>query len=426
MVLDYIDEKYKPKNDEFIVEYYLEPEYGTLRELVNSIVGESSIGTWTNLTTMKPDIIKTLKPHAFFIDEKKHIVKIAYPLDLFELGSIPNVLSSIGGNIFGMKRVKYLRLEDIHFPKKFVKSFKGPKHGIAGVRKILNIKKRPLTGTIVKPKVGLNPKEHAKVAYDAWVGGLDFVKDDENLASMRFNNFDKRIKEVFKLKEKAEKETGEKKGYGINITAPFNEMKRRLKLVEDYGNEYVMIDILTLGFSAVQSIIDDTDKIIHGHRAMHGAFTHFPKHGIDMRVIAKLSRLSGVDQLHIGTAVGKMEGKKAEIQELEDEIENDYIQNKDTHNILNQEWYHMKPVFAVNSGGLHPGNVPQLIKYFGNNIIIQAGGGVHGHPKGTKAGARALRQAVDAVMNKMELEDYAKTHKELAGALEKWGYRKVR
>ncbi len=138
---------------------------------------------------MDQRIAERLKPNIFSLSKKRKTIKIAYPVELFEAGNMPCILSSIAGNIFGMKAVKNLRLEDISFPEKIVKSFKGPKFGINGVRKVLKVRKRPLVGTIIKPKVGLNPDKHAKVAYEAWVGGCDIVKDDENLTNQKFNPF---------------------------------------------------------------------------------------------------------------------------------------------------------------------------------------------------------------------------------------------
>jgi ribulose-bisphosphate carboxylase large chain len=417
----FIDTKYKPSNTDIVAEFRVEPAKGyDFKYVVANLVAESSIGTWTEISTEKP-YIKKLKPSAFYLNEKEKICRVAYPLELFELGNIPQLLSSIAGNIYGMKMIKYLMLEDIQYPKKYVKSFKGPRFGIKGVRKVLGIKKRPIVGTIVKPKLGLKSVDHAKVAYDSWVGGIDLVKDDENLTSQSFNKFNKRLDLTMKMKRKAEKLTGEMKAYAINITAPYNEMKKRMKLVERSGNEYMMVDILTLGFSAMQSILEENRKlIVHGHRAMHGALTHFNKHGMSMNVIADLSRLMGTDQLHIGTAVGKMEGKKAEVKSLQLEIEEQHIPANQKQHILSQEWYGIKPVFAVASGGLHPGHVPELFKIFGDEVIMQAGGGIHGHPKGTKAGATAMRQAVDASMEGISLKEYAKSHKELQGALNKW------
>ena len=417
----FVDFDYTPKEDDIVCLFKITPAKGkTLEEAANHVAAESSIGTWTEVKTMNEEIWENLRPRIIKIDKKTKHVMISYPIELFEMGNIPQLLSSIAGNIFGMKVIDALRLEDIHIPKKYMRYFKGPKYGIKGVRKIFNIWDRPLLGTIVKPKVGLNQKDHAKVAYEAWVGGVDIVKDDENLTSQSFNKFEKRVKETLKMKEKAEKETGQRKGYMANITAPYKEMIRRAKLLEDYGNEYLMVDVVTVGFSALQELREeDFMLIMHAHRAMHAAITRNKNHGISMLTLAKLYRLIGVDQLHIGTIVGKMEGGKREVQEIYEEIEESVCKGDGTH-WLSEEWFGIKPVFAVSSGGVYPRLVPKIISYLGKDVIIQAGGGIHGHPKGTRAGAKAMLQAVEATMQNISLEEYAKKHKELKEALKHW------
>jgi ribulose-bisphosphate carboxylase large chain len=422
-MLEYIDLKYKPKKEELVAEYYLEPNNISIEEACEQIAAESSIGTWTDISTMKEEIAKKLKPHVFSIDRERGIAKIAYSCELFESGNIPQIMSAIAGNILGMKIINNLRLLDIEFPKSIINSFKGPKFGIDGIRKLLKVKKRPLIGTIIKPKVGLNEEEHAKVAYDAWTGSLDIVKDDENLTNMSFNRFEKRVIETVKMKEKAERETGEKKIYMPNITAETNEMIRRMKFVKDQGNEYAMVDIISTGFSGLQTvrnINEDLNLVIHAHRAGHAALTRNARHGISMLVIAKIARLIGVDQMHIGTAsVGKMEETSREAEDIEQEIESSFITRKG--HVLEQKWFNIKPVFAVASGGLHPGSIPNVVKVMGNNIVMQFGGGCNGHPDGTKAGAMAIRQALEATMKNISLDKYAENHPELKAALGKWG-----
>jgi ribulose-bisphosphate carboxylase large chain len=285
---------------------------------------------------------------------------------------------------------------------------------------MLKIKERPLVGTIIKPKLGLKTKDHAQVAYDAWLGGCDVVKDDENLSSQKFNKFEERLARTLEMAHKAEDKTRERKAYLVNITAETKEMMRRAQLVEDLGGKYVMIDIVTAGFSALQTLREaDFKMAIHAHRAMHAAFTRNKKHGISMMVLADIARLIGVDQLHIGTAVGKLEGDIELISELNDEIEKKTV--KETKKRLSQDWGKIKSVLSVSSGGLHPGHVPYLIKHLGKDLVLQFGGGIHGHPKGTLRGAIAARQAVEAVMQNRPLNKYSKTHIELREALDHWG-----
>ena len=423
-MVNYVNLDYIPNDNDLIAMYYVElaPECKDLEQACEEIAKESSIGTWTEIATLSADIAERLKPSAFYIDPEHNIVKIAYTKELFEAENLPQILSAIAGNIFGMKVLKYLRLLDIGFPKAIIEKYMGPKYGIAGIRKQTKIRDRPLLGTIVKPKVGLNEKEHAKVCGEAWKGGLDIVKDDENLTSMVFNKFEKRIIETLKIRDKVESEIGEKKFYMPNITAPLTTLKKRADFVIDNGGEYVMVDIVTIGFSALQEIrdyLENREVILHAHRAMHAAFTRNKKHGMTMLVLAKLMRLIGMDQLHTGTIVGKMEGGRQEVLEINKAITELKIMGNDL-SILDQEWHNIKPTLPVASGGLSPLDVPELIKILGKDMVYQFGGGCHGHPDGTEAGARAIRQAIDAAIENNDLEEYAKTHSELAKAIEKW------
>jgi ribulose-bisphosphate carboxylase large chain len=402
--IDFVDLKYKPAETDLICTFHVEPEGISLKEAVGGVAAESSTGTWTELTTTEPYMDK-LAARVFSIEG--NTAKIAYPVELFEHGNMPNILSSVAGNVFGLKTLKNLRLNDFELPDKLVQSFKGPKFGIQGVRSLLKVPERPLVGTIIKPKLGLRTVDHARVAYEAWAGGCDIVKDDENLSSQRFNPFEERIEKTLEGRDKAQEETGERKVYMANITAETEIMLKRAECVMNHGGEYVMVDILTCGWSALQTLRDQNLKLaIHAHRAGHAAFTKNLKHGLSMRVIAKVARIIGVDQLHVGTIVGKMSETKEEV-----------LENIDA---LKMEMSGLKPVLPVASGGLHPKLGPALMKYFGKDFVIQAGGGIHGHTDGTFAGATAMRQAVDATIQQKKLEAYAKTHKELKVALDLW------
>jgi ribulose-bisphosphate carboxylase large chain len=180
----YIDTSYKPGKKDVISIIKISPK---TEETLNGVAAESSIGTWTDVKTMLPEIYERLRPKIYEIGE---YVKIAYPMEALDCPNMPVFLASVCGNIFGMKMLESLRVEDIIFPIEMQKYYKGPKYGIEGVRNILKIYDRPLCGTIIKPKVGLPTELHAKVAYEAWRGGIDIVKDDENLGSQSFNKFE--------------------------------------------------------------------------------------------------------------------------------------------------------------------------------------------------------------------------------------------
>lgn len=422
--LDFVDYNYKPKKSDLIAEFRIEPNKVSFDEAVGRVASESSNGTWTELSTLKEHIRK-IRARGFY--KSGNLVKIAYPIELFELGNMPQLYSALVGNIFGMKALKNLRLLDIDIPDKMLKSFRGPQHGLYGVRRFMGVVKRPFTATVPKPKVGMTTKEHSKVGFDSWVGGVDFLKDDENLTNQNFNKFSARAKLCARMRDKAEKITGEKKDYFINVTAETQEMLRRTKIAHNYDFKYVMCDIVTAGWAGLQTLREftqDTKQAIHAHRAMHSTFTRNPKHGLTMLALAKSARLVGVDNIHIGTVVGKLVSPKKEVLAIADEMDEQEVEEKFKQGILQESWRHIKPVIPCSSGGLHPGLVPPVLKMLGNDCLLQLGGGIHGHVKGSKAGAMALRQAIDATMSGLSLNEAAKRTENLAlrQAINHFGY----
>ena len=426
----FVEKDYEPDlANDVIAVFRITPAEGfSVEAAAGAVASESSVGTWTTLSRL-PDRIWKLMGKVYEIrdlGDGSYLTKIAYPVDLFEEGNLPGFLASVAGNVFGMKRVKGLRLEDIYFPQKFLEHFKGPVKGIQGVRDIYKVYDRPIVGTVPKPKVGFSPDELREVVYEYLVGGMDYAKDDENLTSPSFCKFKARAEAVMKAIDRAENETGERKVWLANITSDVREMEKRLKLVADYGNPFVMVDVVITGWSAltyVRDLAEEHGLGIHAHRAFHAAFTRNPYHGVSMFTLAKLYRLVGVDQLHVGTpGVGKLEARKRDvIYNARVLREKRFKPDSDDAFHLEQEWHHIKPAFPTSSGGLHPGTVPDVIEALGIDIVIQVGGGVLGHPDGPRAGAAAVRQAIEAYLKGIPLEDYARDHKELRRALEKWG-----
>jgi ribulose-bisphosphate carboxylase large chain len=403
---DFLDLSYEPADDDLVCEFSLRPAADmTMEAAASRVASESSNGTWAALDV--DEGFTDMGATACGIDGDR--ATVAYPAGLFEPGNMAQVLSCIAGNIMGMKAVDRIRLEDCEWPSALLEGYPGPQFGTSVREAIFDAGDRPITATVPKPKVGLHTDVHANVGYEAWTGGLDLLKDDENLTDQSFNPFEERLTESLALRDRAEEETGETKSYLVNVTAETTEMLERIDEVAAQGGEYVMVDVVTCGWSAVQSARErcaDHGLAIHAHRAMHAAFDRVPDHGVSMRVIAQVARLCGVDHIHTGTAdLGKLE-------------------NEDTYGI--NEWLYsdldgMNDVLPTASGGLHPGLVPELIDRLGTNLCVQAGGGVHGHPDGTHAGAKALRAAVDAAAEGRPIEDAAGETPELATALEKWG-----
>lgn len=429
---EFVVKSYLPDPDkDVIVTFRVTPSEGfTIEDAAGGVAAESSVGTWTTLYQWyDKSRIDRLKGKAYYMEslgDGSYILRVAYPVELFEEGNMPAFLASVAGNIFGMRRVRSLRVEDIYLPEAFLKHFKGPSQGVEGVRGKLKIWGRPIIGTVPKPKVGYSPEEVEKLAYEILVGGMDFVKDDENLAGPSYCRFEERAKAIMKAIDRAEKETGERKAWLANITADVREMERRLKLVAELGNTHVMVDVVIAGWSSLTYIRDlaaDYKLAIHGHRAFHAAFTRNPYHGVSMFTLAKLYRIIGVDQLHVGTPeVGKLEAKAVDVIRMARLLrEQTYKPDIEDGLHMQQPFPGIKPAFPVSSGGLHPGTLPAVIKAMGVDTVIQVGGGVVGHPDGPRAGAAAARQAVEAYLEGVPLQEYAKTHRELARALEKWG-----
>ena len=416
----------KDKYKELLVARYYVEHNKSVETAAEEICDEESVGTWTKLTTIENteiDIIPRLR--AEILDTKVHSdhegyqsgeVLIGFKTETFDIeAGITSILSMLAGNLFGLGALRNIRWMDVEFPRSIAENYPGPKFGIEGVRKILGTDKgefpnRPHVGTIVKPKMGLTAKEWAQVAYEAAIGGVDFIKDDENLSNQTFCPIADRTVAVLEKMDQVKEETGRTVIHAVNVTAKHDVMWRRIEEAIDNGAKCLMIDVILTGYQELaQMAADPGVKVpIHVHRTMHAAFTRNPLHGISMLPVAKIVRMVGGDQLHIGSyGQGKMD------TELNLEL-----QIKEA--MLNP-MYEFKQTFPVASGGLYPAKIPNLVKHGGNNIIIQAGGGIHGHPDGTRKGAMAMRQALDATLKGISLEEYAKEHVELARALEKWG-----
>jgi ribulose-bisphosphate carboxylase large chain len=386
-----------------------------LEKVANAIAAEQTTGTWTDVKTFTEDIFKMYGGLVTKIVEepKGGVITIAYPLSDFSasVGGVPQLLSIIAGNLFGLGNVEKIRLESLILPTKFISNFNGPKFGIDGVRKILDRKPgMPFLGTIVKPKIGLNPKEFANYVYEAGMGGLTNSKDDETLVDQSFCPISERTMAVADAIDRVRSETGHRMVHAINISTRVDKILELADKVQSLGATQLMVDYLTSGITALQAVAEDPSvKLpIHVHRAMHGAITRDPYHGISMPVLSQLARLCGADGLHVGTfGVGKMDSSKGD-SELSKEA-------------LIGPFGELLPTIPVASGGMYPGIVAPLVQRAGPDIQIQAGGGVSGHPGGVRAGAKALVQAAEAAVKGIPAREYANDHKELAQALEKWG-----
>lgn len=307
-----------------------------------------------------------------------------------------------------------------------VTTFPGPSVGIYDERARLDKWGRPLLGGTVKPKLGLSAKDYATIIFECLVGGLDTTKDDENLNSQPFNRWRDRFLYGMDAVRRAEAETGEARGHFFNVTAASTEEAlRRLEHIAGQGSRYVMYDFLTAGFAASADVFKraaELGVIVHCHRAMHAVFTRQANHGIHMRVVPKWLRLTGGDHLHTGTVVGKLEGSRREILGIVDLLRERRVPADPGRGLhFDQDFAGLKTVWPVASGGIHVLNIPDLYRMYGNDAFWLFGGGTHGHPRGSRAGARANRVATEAIASGKTLDDAARSCPDVREAMQLWG-----
>ena len=440
--MGYWQPDYEPKSTDVLCAFRITPQAGVDPvEAAAAVAGESSTATWTIVWTDRLTAYEHYQARAYRVDPvagnpEQYIAYIAYDIDLFEEGSIANLTSSIIGNVFGFKALKALRLEDMRIPVAYVKTFQGPAHGIVMEREYLNKFGRPLLGATTKPKLGLSAKNYGRVVYEALRGGLDFTKDDENINSQPFMRWRDRFLFCMEGVNRAEAASGEVKGHYLNVTAAdMEDMYERAEFAKQIGSVIIMID-LTIGFTAMQSMAKWSRRngmILHLHRAGHSTYTRQKTHGVSFRVLAKWCRLLGVDHIHAGTVVGKLEGDPMTTKGYYDILRQDKNEVNLAHGVFfEQEWASMPGVFPVASGGIHAGQMHQLLDLLGEDTVLQFGGGTIGHPDGIADGATANRVALEAIVQARNegrdyvnegpqiLEDQAKTCKPLARALDIW------
>ena len=406
--MGYWEPDYEPSATDVIALFRITPQDGVDEiEAAAAVAGESSTATWTVVWTDRLTAAEKYRAKAYRVDPVpnepgQYFAYIAYHLDLFEPGSIANLTASIIGNVFGFKPLKALRLEDMRLPVAYVKTFQGPATGIVVERERLNIYGRPLLGATVKPKLGLSGRNYGRVVYEALKGGLDFTKDDENINSQPFMHWRDRFLYCMEGVNKAIAATGEIKGTYLNVTAAtMEDMYERAEFARDLGSTIIMID-LVIGYTAIQSMAKwarNNDMILHSHRAGHSTYTRQKSHGVSFRVIAKWMRLAGVDHIHAGTVVGKLEGDPLTTKGYYDICREEYNPTSlETGIFFDQDWASLNKMMPVASGGIHAGQMHQLIDHLGEDVVLQFGGGTIGHPHGIASGATANRVALESMI----------------------------
>merc|ERR1711865_1370177 len=395
--MGYWDADYVIKETDILALFRCTPQPGVDPvEAGAAIAGESSTATWTVVWTDLLTACDLYRAKAYRVDpvpgaSDQYFAYIAYELDLFEEGSLSNLTASIIGNVFGFKAVNALRLEDMRMPVAYLKTYQGPATGVIVERERL--------------------ENYGRVVYEGLKGGLDFLKDDENINSQPFMRWRERFIYCIEGINRAAAASGEVKGSYLNVTAAtMEEMYLRAEYAKELGSIIVMID-LVIGYTAIQSMAlwsRENDMLLHLHRAGNSTYARQKNHGINFRVICKWMRMAGVDHIHAGTVVGKLEGDPLMVKGFYHtllDVKTDV--NLPQGLFFAQDWASLRKCLPVASGGIHCGQMHQLLNYLGDDVVIQFGGGTIGHPDGIQAGATANRVALEAmVLARNEGADY--------------------
>ena len=342
------------------------------------------------------------------VDQKKWWranLTLSWPLD--NLGpSLPNLITTIAGNLFELQPLSGIRLKDLRLPSAFSTNYAGPKFGCEGTRKLMGIYERPLIGTIIKPSVGLSAKETGMLVSQLCAGGIDFIKDDELQANGPSCPFEDRVIEVMRAVNNAADKMGHKVMVAFNLTGEIDEMRRRHDFVHEQGGTCVMVNLMAAGMAGMIALGHHTNLPIHAHRAGWGALTREPMLGWSYPAWSKLWRLAGADHMHVSGLDNKFTEPNESVIE--------------SARSLNDPLFSHAPMSAlpVFSSGQTVRQAAATLEAVGSSdLLVAAGGGIVAHPSGVAAGVKAMRQAYDAAMQKVDIAEYAEDHPELAAAL---------
>lgn len=401
--------------------YLVHDKKENLEKKAEGIALGLTVGSWTDLPQLEQD---QLLKHKGIVEEvrelpgdtaadqylgskrKKGLLKISYPSANFS-NDIPAILTTVFGKLSLDGEIK---LVDLEFDKQLEQRFPGPKYGISGIRDILGVHNRPLVMSIFKGVLGKDLSYFKQQLYEQALGGVDIVKDDEILFENPLTPFEERIKAAKEVLDSVEERTGEKTLYAVNLTGRTSGLRDKARRAAEFGANALLFNVLSYGPDVLQELAEDKEipLPIMAHPALSGAIGSSALYGISYSVLlGKLLRYAGADLVLFPSPYGSVALERSETLSIAESLTTESIA--------------LKKAFPVPSAGIHPGLTPVLFNDFGLDSVINAGGGIHGHPDGAAGGARAFRQAVDRVIKGEDFEDYADTHSELQKALELWG-----
>uniref|UniRef100_UPI0035C97A0F ribulose-bisphosphate carboxylase large subunit family protein n=1 Tax=uncultured Sphingomonas sp. TaxID=158754 RepID=UPI0035C97A0F len=338
-------------------------------------------------------------------------VTLSWPMSNFG-PSLPNLLATVAGNLSELKAFSGLKLIDLKLPPMFLDRYQGPQFGVAGTRQLTGVYDRPIIGTIIKPSVGLSPEATAEQVRGLVEAGVDFIKDDELQSDGPHCPFDARVSAVMRVINDHAERTGKKVMFAANLTGEIDEMLARHDHVLAEGGTCVMASMNSIGLPAMKVLRAHAQLPIHGHRNGWGMFGRSPAIGMSFVAYQKLWRLAGIDHTHVNG------------------IDNKFCEPNDS--VIASARECLTPMFdaphagcevmPVFSSGQSARQAAPTFEALGSiDCMFAAGGGILAHPGGPAAGVRALRQAWDAAVAGVPVNEAARDAPELAAALGAFG-----
>lgn len=414
---------------EHVVATYRIESYLPSDRAADVLAGEQSTGTFTRVVRETPELVSRFAATVLDVEELPASqdaplpgsyrppgaparpgnarVRIAFPLENFG-PSLPNLLAAVAGNLYELRELAAVRLLDLDLPDAFAERYPGPRFGVAGTRKLMNVPDSPMIGTIVKPSIGLPLEELRLLVRELAGAGIDFIKDDELIANPPYSPLSERVAVVMDEIDRAADHTGKKVMYAFNITDDIDRLEANYDIVRAAGGTCVMVCVNLVGLAGVAYLRERSALPIHGHRAMIGALMRHPKLGVDFVAFQKLARLAGVDHLHTNGFDNKFYESDDEVLASIRAVREPLLGGYETLPVLSSaQWAGLAPLTYRLTGT--------------TDLLVLAGGGIHGHPDGAAAGAESMREAWAAAMNGTSLEKRAERSAALRRALARFG-----
>lgn len=399
---------------EVIATYLVHSIEDNLERKAEGIALGLTVGSWTDLPELEQQQLKKHKGRVESVQylecvgkasATKGIIRIAYPAANFS-PDLPAILTTTFGKLSLDGQIKLI---DLELSSELSSHFQGPKFGIEGIRQLTGVHDRPFVMSIFKGVIGKDLAFLLKQLEHQAGGGVDFVKDDEILFDNDLTPFEQRVVKGREVLEQVYADTGHRTRYAVNLTGRTFDLKDKARKATELGADMLLFNVYAYGLDTLQSLAEDPEIAlpIMAHPAVSGAFTPSRKYGLSNQLaLGKLLRFAGADFSLFPSPYGSVALERSETLQIADALIAPGL---------------LKKTLPVPSAGIHPGMVPQLIEDFGVDSVINAGGGVHGHPAGSAAGGKAFRQAVYATLSKRTLSDDGQTNEELRQALELWG-----